>query len=403
MMTAALLALLLSQTPEPPRLAPARTPLPTQRFTQPAHCVDLAPTPQVPSGRYLVQCDEATRHCLAAPRRELGPEGRETEQPLARMSLCESSPLNSPWSIPPGYSVEPAIAAAPPGWYRDERGRVMQFNFDPHRRVWFGGGWAPLWRDGVRASSRGRLDFGVITETVSESARRLHRITLLQTELVLGQQSSLDATLLRYDTNFRPDRPFIRVSTFIGAPHRFDFGFDAGTFLELLRREQVRRNGVDSVFYTLVDGQLTLDLWHARDLASYVRVRAGPSVEYDRTHGFFTLVPGATLEADVTLDPDGFHHLTASAEAEKILLAPAVAGRPQRPERVRLRAGYELILLAINDQPVSLVLEGQGQWREDLAGTEPGTHPLWEWSAHTGLRVSLWAPPRRSATPLAAR
>jgi hypothetical protein len=106
-----------------------------------------------------------------------------------------------------------------------------------------------------------------------------------------------------------------------------------------------------------------------------------------------TLVPGAAFEGDFTLDADGFHHLTFAAEAEKILFTREVEGRPDSPERLRLRAGYEVILLAINDQPLSLVLDGRGEWRSDLAGLPA----VWEWSTHAGLRFSLWAPARRSA------
>ncbi|ATB27010.1 hypothetical protein [Melittangium boletus] len=413
MMTAALLALLLTQTgnteapPAPetalrslPMLGAKEEPMPVLRYGAPTECTHLMPTPQAPVLRYRVQCDEATRRCLAAPQKELNADGTESTRTLERVPGCNELPNVSRQRAEAGFVFVPAIAETPPGWYRDERGRVMQFNFDLHRRVWLGGGWTPQWRQGEeRALSRGRLDFGIVTETPGWRSRRVHRVTLFDTELVLGEQSSLDATLLRYDTNARPTQPFIRVSTFIGKPRRTDLSLDLGTWLEVLHLEQVRRGGIDTSFLTLVGGQLTLDLWHSVDLSSYVRVRAGPSLEYDRTHSFLTLVPGAALEGDLTLDDNGFHHLTASAETEKILLAKRVDGRPLRPERLRLRAGYEVILLAINDQPVSLVLEGRGQWRDDLGGVPPA----WEWSAHTGLRFSLWAPARRSATSMTAR
>jgi hypothetical protein len=240
------------------------------------------------------------------------------------------------------------------------------------------------------------VDFGIITE-FPDGEKMMRRITVLDTELVLGEQSSLDSTLLRYDTNVRQDKPPIRVTTFFGKPRRSDFTFDMGAWLEVLRLELLRRGGTENIFYTFATGHLTLDLWHSRDLVSYVRLRAGPSVEYDRTNGVFALVPGAVFEGSLTLDPNGFHHFSFGAEAEKLLLDPEVGGRAHHPERLRVRAGYELILLAINDQPLSLVVDGRGQWRTDLLDEPPG----WEWSANMGLRFSLWAPARRSA-PLAA-
>ncbi len=400
MMTAALLALLLSQVggPEAPvTLAPPETPLPVLRWDGYSQCASLGPSPQVPSGRYRVQCEERSRRCLVAPEHELDADGTESDRPLERVPFCTENTEDIRQRAAEGYTFVPALAETPPGWYRDERGRVMQFNFDLHRRVWLGGAWAPLWRqDEERSLERGRVDFGIVTE-IPRGEKLMHRLTLLDTELVLGEQASLDSTLLRYDTNVRRDKPPIRVSTFLGKPRRFDAHFDMGFWLEVLRLELLHRGGTESAFLTLGGTHLTLDLWHSRDLSSYVRVRAGPSLEYDRTHRFLTLVPGAAFEGDLTLDADGFHHLTFAAEAEKVFLDPEVEDRPRNPERLRVRAGYELILLAINDQPVSLVLDGRGQWRTDLAEVPP----VWEWSAYTGLRFSLWAPARRSA-PLAA-
>ena len=404
MMTAALLALLLSQAGGMPdarsiTLAPPESPLPVLRHGVPAVCATLGATQQVPSGRYRVQCDEATRRCLAAPVNELGVDGTESDRPIERVSLCGEGTQHVLQRAAEGYTFVPAIAEAAPGWYRDERGRVMQFNFDLKRRVWLGGAWAPLWRrDEERALSRGRVDFGIVTE-FPEGKKRLHRIHLLETELVLGAQSSLDSTLLRYDNNVQQDTPLVRVTTFFGKPRRGDLTFNMGTWVELLRLELLNRGGSEASFLTIGTTHLTLDLWHSGDLASYVRVRAGPSLEYDRTHDFATLVPGAALEGDFTLDANGFHHLTFGAEAEKVFLDKEVSGRPRNPERLRLRAGYELVLIAINDQPVSLVLDGRAQWRSDLAGVAP----VWEWSAQSGLRFSLWAPPRRSAPLASAR
>ena len=412
MMTAALLALLLSQSggPEAPResaptgstvtLAAPRSPLPSQTYGVTTWCASLGTSPQVPSGRYRVQCDAEALRCLAVPEHELEADGTESDRPLERVTPCrELSAEELRQRVDEGYGFVPATAEAPPGWYRDERGRVMQFNFDLHRRIWLGGAWAPLWRTGEqRALSRGRLDFGIITE-FPLGRRMMGRLTLLDTELVLGEQWSLDTTVLRYDTNVRQDKPPIRVTTFLGKPRRWDFTFDMGGWLEVLRLELLRRGGIDHIFYTFIAGHLTLDLWHSRDLASYVRVRAGPSVEYDRTHGFFALVPGAVVEGDLTLDPNGFHHLTFGTEVEKLFLDQQVEGRMHHPERLRVRAGYELILLAINDQPLSLVLDGRAQWRTDLVD-EPA---VWEWSANMGLRFSLWAPARRSAPVAASR
>jgi hypothetical protein len=368
-------------------------PLPVMHGDVPILCAEFPPTERMPSGTYRMQCDEKTRECLVSPAHELDAEGVETGRELERVRYCGSF-IKGPAHAEQGYRFVPAVADTPPGWYRDERGRVMQFNFDLHRRVWLGAAWAPLWRSGEEQSTeRVRMDFGIRTEVPTDEGQNLHRLAFFDTELFLGPRRQLDATLLRYDFSSDRDRPFLRVTTFFGTPRRHDLDLDMGAWLEVLRMEQLTRGGTEASFLTLGTLHATLDLWHSRDLASYVRVRAGPSLERDRTHGFLTLVPGAVLEGDLTLDEDGFHHLRVGLEAEKMFFDDAVEGRPLHPERLRLRAGYETILLALNDQPVSLVLDGRGEWRSDLAGVPAA----WEWSAQAGLRFSLWAPARRSA------
>lgn len=374
----------------PPVIQPPTSPLPVQDRNAPSVCLTLPPTKAVPSGKWRAQCDDSTRRCLVAPVYELDADGVETERPLERVRSCTDESYFSEAPRLKTYRLEPAAADTPPGWYRDERGRVMQFNFDLNRRIWLGGAWAPLWRGGD-TKGRMRADFGIALEVPGEG-KRLHRFRFLETELYLGQPS-FETTALRYDFSVERDEPLFRVTTFFGEPRRHDIEINLGLWMEVLHAEELEREDTEAGFLTWGAVHATLDLWHSRDMASYVRVRAGPSVERDYKNGFTTLVPGAALEGDLTLDRDGFHHLRLGVEAEKVLLARAVEGRPLRPERLRVNAGYEFILLAINDQPLSAVVDGRGAWRDDLRNVPA----RWEWSASAGLRYSLWAPARRSA------
>ncbi len=379
-------------TPEEPR--------PSLRYDQPILCTKLPSTRQVPSGQYRMQCDPVTRRCLIAPANELDGNGEETDRPLLRTSYCDPSEVNVDARVQEGYRFVPAIADAPPGWYRDEQGRVMQFNFDLHRRIYLGGAWAPLFsqREGA-LTHRIRVDFGIQTEFADDDEdRRVHRLTFMDTELYLGA-SSLDVTVLRYDFNVERKVPLFRVTTFFGKPRRFDIGLNLGLWTEALHQETIQREGTELSLLTWGAVHGTLDLWHSPDLVSFVRLRAGAAIERDRTHAMTTLVPAAALEGDLTLDSDGFHHLIFGAETEQVLLADRLAGRPLAPVRMKVRAGYEVILLAINDQPVSLLLDGRGVARNDI----PFVDAKWEWSANVGLRVSLWAPARRSAPLASAR
>jgi len=378
-------------TPEEPR--------PSLRYDQPVVCTRLPPTKEIPSGDYRMQCDPVTKRCLIAPNHELDPDGMETDRPLLRASFCERYEVSAATRAREDYRFVPAIAEAPPGWYRDEQGRVMQFNFDLHRRIWLGGAWAPLFGGGAGTRDRIRVDFGIQTEFPGGAEdTRLHRFTFLDTELYLGEPG-LDVTLLRYDFNVERRVPLFRVTTFFGKPRRLDLGLNLGAWIEALHQESIERQDVELSLLTWGAVHGTLDVWHSKDLVSYVRFRVGPSIERDRTHGFTTLVPTVAFEGDITLDTDGFHHLLFSVEGEKVLLGDEVTGRPLRPERIKAKVGYELILLAINDQPVSAVVDGRAGWRNDL----PNVDAAWEWSANAGLRVSLWAPARRSAPLASAR
>lgn len=382
-------------TPPPLALEAPRDPLPHMKWNEPVICAFLVPTKAVPSGEFRLQCDDVRRVCLVSPTRELDDEGVETQEPLARTQPCSYSSVDWQRRAARGWRFLPAVAEAAPGWFRDERGRVMQFNFDLNRRVYLGGGWSPLrlrTEDGFRNTYR--AEFGVEIEFPDDERDTLFRIHLLETEFYLPDNSG-SFTTFRYDWSHLQSRPVARLSTFIGKPMRFDLNLNLGGYLEALTFETIRRGGQTESQLMLATAQPTFDLWHSKDLVSYVRIRTGPGLALDTVREAVRLAGQAALEADVTMDPDGFHHLRLLAEGEQLFFT-RVPGRSAHPQRLRLRAEYEVVFLAINDQPLSLVLDGRGTWRNDIEGYPAG----WEWSAGAGLRFSLWAPARRSAPTL---
>ena len=152
-------------------------------------------------------------------------------------------------------------------------------------------------------------------------------------------------------------------------------------------------------FLTLATATGAIDLWHSKNLDSFVRVRAGPAAEMDIDTRTFAIKPLVAVDADLTLDRAGFHHFTAQASAEKLFLDVPQEGRHSNPARLRFQAGYEVILLAINDYPLTFIVDARATWREDLVNVKPG----WDFAAHAGLRFSLWAPARRDAGQVAFR
>lgn len=361
-------------------------------WEKPVWCVTLRPTAAVPSGEFRVQCDAVTQTCLAAPTRVLV-DGVEGEEPLSRVSEGCGGYLDELVSMAlhstGGWPTHEAIAEAPPGWFRDERGRVMQVNFDLQRRVFFGGAWAPYYRpDGTGfVPGRARVELGGVA-TLNRRDRQQHRFHFLEASVWLGadaRDTRLEASVLRYDTSIRHERPLLWLTTFVGKPRRIDLPLNVGWAAEAGRFEALGGR----TFITVLELDATVDLWIAPDLDSYLRVRFGPALEYDAEGKGAYLRPAVAVEGDFTLDRDGFHHLTASALGEKLFFEPADPGRGPSPQRLKVKAGYELILFALNDYPVTLSLEGRATWRDDV--------PLlkgWEFSGNAGLRFSLWAPGR---------
>jgi hypothetical protein len=373
----------------------------TLDWNKPISCLTLAPSKQVPSGEYRVQCDEAQHTCFAAPTRVLV-DGVEGDEPLARVnegcfSYVEGASAQSIEQH--HWRFEEAIAEAPPGWYRDERGRVMQVNFDLGRRVFLGGAWAPYYRpDGTGfVLPRARVEFGIAVNSDPRGENVQHRWHFLETTAWLGRNpldTRFEASVVRYELSRRRQRAPLWITTFVGEPRRFDLPLNFGFAAEAGRFESLGAKN----FVTIAELDVTLDLWNSADLDSFVRLRAGPALEYDFDAKGAYLRPAVALEGDLTLDRDGFHHLTASVAGEKLIFEPAVEGRGASPQRLRIKAGYEVILVALNDYPLTLVVDGRAAWRDDVPALKG-----WDFSANVGLRFSLWAPARHLSQQVRTR
>lgn len=387
-----LTSLLLTLAPQDVVVAGQSGPLPQLDYGQQVTCLTLKPTAEVPSGHFRVQCDEATRRCLAAPDMVLE-DGVEGPERLSRERFCGLAPLVHR-AVAEGWPFSRARAEVQPGWYRDDRGRVMQMNFDLSRRVVFGGAWAPAFASSGQAWTTGRAEpsFGVDLSWTGESDTELHRVHLLEGRALLGDVTRLEATLVRYDSTRQRERPPVRLTTFFGTPRRLDLDLNLTWAGELLRLESVAGH----TFLTPASADLVLDLWHASHLESYVRLRVGPALEMEfPSRSVFVRASGGA-EAQFVLDPTGFHHLSGSFLAEQLYLAPTTDGRSATPARLRGRFGYEVIVLAINDYPVSLCLDGRATWRDDLWLDGQMLWRGWEFSALAGLKLSFWAPPRHA-------
>jgi hypothetical protein len=154
----------------------------------------------------------------------------------------------------------------------------------------------------------------------------------------------------------------------------------------------------DATLWKFGVAQLTLDVWQSSRLDSFARIRTGMGVERvyvdDNKPGEVNrsaLTPGSAFELEWHIDRAGFHNLSIEVSHE---LPRYFVPRPeigQSARRFRARIEYEAIVLAINDQPVTLAFGVGADRRNDL----PNVPDKWAFVADTGIRFSLWAPPKK--------
>lgn len=351
-------------------------------------------------GRWRAQCDATTKTCLVAPDVELSAEG-EPKADLDRAAPCVLPGWREEDLVPQGYTLVPALAEAPPGWRRDERQRVMQVNFDLARRIWLGAGYSLgsfPWSDQGEATAGVRVDIPFRMA----GAPALARLRALETFVAFDGKYG-DFTVFGIDASRAYPSPLVRITTFVGRPRRFDPPLYLGGWLEVVRIESLRtESGRWYDRLSVGAAALTLDLWRSRDLASFLRLRGGIGYEnVDQLNGS-AWTPQAGADLDLTLDRGGFHHARATFLTEWIRPAgsddfqpedPAAPRLPEERTRYTAKAEYEWIFLAVNDQPLSLVVDGRAQSRNDV----PELPTKWHFQGTASVRFSLWAPPRRDA------
>ena len=380
--------------PKPPPAAKVKEGSPALALDRTTRCFERAA-----GGRWRAQCDATTRRCLVAPDTELDGDGLSSTD-LERAPRCALPGWREDDLVAQGYQLVPALAETPPGWHRDERQRLMQVNFDLNRRIWLGAGYGLgsfPWSDGGEATAGVRVDLPFRLF----SAPALARVRAFET-FAAFDGSSVDFTAFGIDASRAYPSPLFRITTFIGKPRRFDPPLFVGGWLEVARVETLRTDAGWFDRTQAAAAALTLDLWRSRDLASFVRLRGGAGYEKASQLDGAAWTPQAALDLVLALDRGGFHHLRLTAMSEWLATTGTKGYQPKDLRKPRLpdgrfrrtaKAEYELILLAVNDQPISAVVDVRAQQRNDV----PGLDDAWHAQGTASLRFNLWAPPRRDA------
>ena len=385
---AAIAAAVVAVCLEPARAEDNR---PMMRFDRPVQCLA-----DEQGNRWRVQCDESTRTCLYAVDRELDSAGNPAK-PLERARRCSLGGGFSRAQLEAqGYTFVPGRVDAPYGWTRDNRGRVFQINFDLRRRLYFGAKYSPAKLLGEPlANKRSGIDFGLLSlDFNTDGDRTRHRVRLVEGDVKLEPYSA-ELVLVHYDLSRRFIDPLLRVTTFFGEPRRHDLHLNIGLWTEGGGLEIHHTELADSSLWKFGAAQVTFDLWQSARIDSFLRLRTGVGFERlytsaddgDRS----AITGGSAVELDWVLDRAGFHNLKAVASIEVPRYFEPIGTQGKTARRTRARVLYEAIVLALNDQPLSLTLGAGGERRDDM----PGIADKWAFVADAGLRFSLWAPPRK--------
>jgi hypothetical protein len=359
-----------------------------------------------PDGKIVrVQCDDAVpATCLVAPNQTA--EGSE----LRRVNACAetTSDLGAYGRlVARGMRMIPAIAEAPPGFERSEKGRAFQTKFDLYDRVYVGVAWAPTYaRAGSGAPKppgfplgRAAADIGMDASVLSLHGRSRHDMQVLKGTVGLGDLQ-VNGLLFGYDYQHVHRRPGLWISTFLGAPRVYPVAFPLGWGFRVLQVEDRPPSARGTLDMELGEVHLSWNPVQSGDMYSRLRFEAGADLGKswaDRnaiTGGFDTgrWYVGFTsaVRSRVSLGEGGLHYLFADVAYVRPTLV-ADGDVPQRTvNRVKGQLAYEGMVLAINDQPLSLRVAATGAARDDLAG---GARNV-EVGATAGLRFSFWAPPR---------
>lgn len=340
-----------------------------------------------------MQCDE---NAPGGPKCLVAPNQREDGGELRRVKSCDGRERYYYRRLKDqGVRMVPALAEAPVGWYRDEKGRVFQITFDLLKRFYLGVGWLPGFDldESSAQVDRVRFDMGLVASWMSTEHRNRHTIRALEGFVVL-EDLQASGVLFAYDLSHASTTPLMRITTFFGKPLRHDMFMDVGFGFTLGDLHVHPHRAQELIELEFTEMHVAWDIIQSADLYNHLRLVTGVGVgglwddQGDVASSYF-LLPKMALETRFNLDWEGFHYLFGDIHAAMpVLLSGDEAGETR--SRAGVSAAYEVIFLAVNDQPLTLRLEAGLDYRDDLpAGTSK-----WDATLMAGVRFSFWAPAR---------
>ncbi|WP_437281064.1 hypothetical protein WME90_11035 [Sorangium sp. So ce375] len=380
--------------------APARPDEPPQlSWDKPVRCIH---SPN--GGTVRVQCEPGPEgeRCLVAPD-HLAYDGGA----LDKVQPCDVVEDASAYRAltARGARLVAAIPEAPPGYARSAEGKAFQVKFDLLNRLYLGASWLPTFHGNnglpVPASfpmGRGRAEAGIHLSVLSTRSRARHDMHILEGAATFDDLE-LSGVLFSYDYQHLHRRPAHWLTTFVGKPRlyaispRMGWGFRV---VSVNDRPPARRDTLDVEFGEV---HLAWNPWQSNDMYSHIRIEAGADLGEYWEHrseiddgldtGALYIGPTSAIKSRFSLGEGGLHALSTAFTYRRPSIA-AGGGTGEVMNRLEAMIAYEGILLAINDQPISLRLAAMGVSRNDINNDVRDV----EIKASAGIRVSFWAPPR---------
>ncbi|RDV37659.1 hypothetical protein DV096_14240 [Bradymonadaceae bacterium TMQ3] len=289
----------------------------------------------------------------------------------------------------PSESLDP-----PPGYARDERGRLFQTSFDLRRRYYLGVyDMLRIYEDQTLRGNRHALmiEAGGQHEVFNPHTSRRHRHRFVQGRLLLAP-FEIDALLYGYDLSRSIDEAPLWITTFIGEPRRFDVPIAVGRGGSVGRLHYRRTDLGDLMVLDLAEGHIGWEFYQGESIEDYVILTTGVGVGVIHREGAGRIdvygAPEVGLRAAWTLTDDGLTQL-------------AMQGRMQWAWNARTgehwqmgsaQAAVEWSPLAINDQPITLFLAPELRYSQIPVAELQGV----EVRGLLGLRLNLFVPPRHA-------
>jgi hypothetical protein len=351
--------------------------------------------------RVQCQAKEAEMVCLVAPNEaKYGGD-------LNRTKECESfEPVEAYRKLAKdGARMVDALAEAPPGYARAATGRAYQVKFDLLNRIYLGASWVPTFQLNQSALfspgdsfGRGQAEMGIHISVLSHKGRSRHDIRILEGTATFADLE-LRGLLFAYDYQHAHRRPMFYLTSFFGQPRLYEVAPPLGWGFRVLRvndRPPAFKNTLDMEF---AEVHLAWNPWQSEDMYSHLRIEAGADIgkfwedrnDVAKGIGTGSFYAGIDAEAKfrVALGDSGLHYMFVDLGYHRPHYLDGVKAG-QAANNFTLKAAYEGIFVAINDQPLSFRLSAEGASREDPF---TDTRNI-EVRAMAGLRLSFWAPPR---------